>query len=246
MNYKVYIQALNNFPIADWAVSAYVGFRDNQADIYLFEDIEEVPVSPYTILVGSIENTNVFLGKLGLPPKKALNIPPELDYDWYLQRKVWITTMGEFKKDPTIPIFVKPAGRAKEFVAGVVTRMDSKQFFFNKIKDDCPVLVSEVVDIISEYRCYVIEGELKGIKHYMGDFRVFPDVPIIEQAIREYKSAPAGYSIDFGVLRNGRTVLIECNDGFSLGNYGLSDSVYVKLLSKRWLQMMKEIPVYQK
>ena len=61
MTYKVYIQAQNNFPIADWAVSAYMGFRAKQSDIYFFEDINEVPISKYVILVASIENTNIYL-----------------------------------------------------------------------------------------------------------------------------------------------------------------------------------------
>ena len=75
----------------------------------------------------------------------------------------------------------------------------------------------------------------------MGSFRVFPDMNIVDAAISEYKSQPAGYSIDFGVTNDGRTLLIECNDGWSLGNYGLNDVTYSTLLAKRWLQLMATI-----
>lgn len=230
---------MNNFPIADWAVSAYLGFREKQANIIFFEDIEEVPTSKYNIVVAYIEDTNKYFERLGLPPKMALNIPNELEK--YTGRKIRYMTMKEFKEDSEIPIFVKPARKSKEFVAGVLTKQSSKELFFKDHSDDTPVLVSEVVDFVSEYRGYVIDGELKGIKHYLGDFRIFPDMKVVDNAIADYKTQPAGYSIDFGVTSDGRTLLIECNDGWSLGNYGLNDTTYSTLLSKRWLQLMNGI-----
>jgi len=236
MNFKIYIQAVNNFPIADWAVSAYMGFREKQSNIIFFEDIEEVPASRYNIVVAYIEDTNKYLERLGIEPKKALNIPVELEK--YTGREIRYMTMGEFKKDTQMPVFVKPARRSKEFVAGVITKQQNKEFFFREHPDDTPVLVSEVVDFISEYRGYVIDGELKGIKHYLGDFRVFPDMNIVDNAIKDYTTQPAGYSIDFGITSDGRTLLVECNDGWSLGNYGLNDTTYSTLLAKRWLQLM--------
>lgn len=237
MNYKIYIQSMNNFPIADWAVSAYMGFKEKQSNIILFEDIEEVPASRYNIVVAFIEDTNKYLERLGIGPKIALNIPTELEK--YTGREIRYMTMCEFMNDNQIPIFVKPARRSKEFQAGVLTKQESKKMFFHEHPDDTPVLVSEVVDFISEYRGYVIDGELKGIKHYLGDFRIFPNMEIVDSAISDYKTQPAGYSIDFGVTNDGKTLLIECNDGFSLGNYGLNDVTYSTLLAKRWLELMK-------
>ena len=239
MKYRVYIQAVNNFPIADWAVSAYMGFRTKQMDIIFFEDIEEVPVSKFNIVVAYIEDTNKYLTKLGLSKKISLNIPAELIP--YAGREIRYMTMGEFKLDKQLPVFVKPNRYAKEFVGGVITKESSKQMFFNDITDDTPVLVSEIVDFVSEYRGYVINGELKGIKYYLGDFRVFPDMKVVDAAIADYKTAPAGYSIDFGITSDGRTLLVECNDGFSLGNYGLEDTTYSTLLTKRWLEMTNSL-----
>lgn len=237
MNYKIYIQALNNFPIDDWAVSAYIGFRQRQADIYLFERIEEVPTERSVILIASIENTNTFFEKLGIPPKQSLNIPNCLLK--YTHRKIEHLTIQEFLNRKEFPVFVKPDGRSKEFVAGVVSSPEYL-FFFKDLPPETRCMTSEVIDILSEYRCYVIEGELRGIKHYQGDFRIFPDVAVIESAIKDYKDAPAGYTIDFGVTPQG-TVLIEVNDGYSIGNYGLDHSIYVTLLCKRWLEIMRNL-----
>lgn len=239
MDYKIYIQSMNNFPIADWAVSAYMGFREKQANIIFFEDIEEVPKSKYNIVVAYIEDTNKYLERMGIEPKRALNIPVELEK--YTGREIRYMTMREFKEDTKMPIFVKPARRSKEFVAGVLTKQQSKEMFFGSHPDDTPVLVSEVVDFVSEYRGYVIDGDLKGIKHYLGDIRVFPDMKVVDSAIGDYKSQPVGYSIDFGITSDGRTLLIECNDGWSLGNYGLNDVTYSTLLAKRWIQLMSNV-----
>ena len=55
--------------------------------------------------------------------------------------------------------------------------------------------------------------------------------------IRKYTDAPKGYAIDFGVTADGKTVLIEVNDGYALGSYGLMEIDYAKLLSARWAEL---------
>lgn len=248
MNYKIYIESLNNFPIADWAVDAYVGFRDKGADIILFEDIEEVPFSKWHIVVACIEITNKYFERVGIPPKQALNIPEELRQQKFLHRYMMRMTMKDFRflahngdglGGVPLPMFIKPDGVAKEFVPGIVKSTYDIDMYYHNVPGDSPVLLSVPVNFISEYRGYVYDNQLQGLYWYFGDFRVFPDVKIIDEAIAAYTSQPAGYSIDFGVTSDGRTLLIECNDGWSLGNYGLEPSKYTKLLSKRWLEIMK-------
>lgn len=237
MNYKIYIQSLNGFPIADWAVSAYMGFRDKQANIIFFEDIEEVPVSPYNIVVAFIEDTNKYFAKLGIPPKRNINIPGELLP--FAGRDYYYTKMEEFRQFPQFPSFVKPV-YAKQFVAGVIKNQEALDIYLKDIPNEEEVMVSEVVNFVSEYRGYIIKGELKGIKHYIGDIRIFPNMSIVDEAISAFKNAPAGYSMDFGITDKGETLIVECNDGWSLGNYGLNDTTYTSLLSARWLEIMKE------
>jgi len=236
MDYTIWIQSVDNYPISDDTMSAFIGFREKGGNIKLFEDIEEVPISRYNIIVGFIEETSKYFKKLGIETPLSLNIPSEIRH--YAGRKISETTMGEFRKDNTYPIFAKPNGLAKEFVAGVIKKTEDKILFLKDVPDESPVLLSEVVSFTSEWRGYVINGELQTIKHYLGDFRIFPDTKIIESAIKDYKSAPIGYSIDFGITNDGKTLLIECNDGWSLGNYGLDSSTYSKLLAKRWLQII--------
>ena len=53
----------------------------------------------------------------------------------------------------------------------------------------------------------------------------------------DYKSAPNGFALDFGLTKDGRTILIEVNDGYSTGNFGLVSVDYAKLLSARWAEI---------
>ena len=244
MDYKIYITSVNNFPREDWALWAYLGFKEKSANIVLFEDIMEVPLSKNIILVADIDDTHSYIERFGGKPPKALNIPQELMS--FTGRNIRYMTMGEFKQDTELPVFVKGNGLAKEhhniFGAGVINKESSRQNFFIGVPDDFPVLVSDYVDIVSEYRGYVVDGQLKGIKHYLGDIRIFPDMKVVDAAIAAFKTAPIGYSIDFGVTADGKTLLVECNDGYSLGNYGLEASAYTTLLAKRWMQLLKTIP----
>ena len=111
--------------------------------------------------------------------------------------------------------------------------------------------VSEPIDIISEYRCFVHKGVLKGIKWYAGDITEFPHINIIQEMISRYKDAPVAYTLDVGVIKNEEvmlevlgcddttTALIEVNDFWAIGSYGVSGKIYVPMLIDRFKQICK-------
>ena len=111
---------------------------------------------------------------------------------------------------------------------------------FSDIGADCPVLISEVVDFESEWRTYVVEDKIVGIKNYKGDEFLVPSKEMVLKMISAYTSAPKSYSLDVGIVK-GKTLLVECNDGWALGNYGLDSALYANFLMKRWLQLMEQI-----
>lgn len=49
----------------------------------------------------------------------------------------------------------------------------------------------------------------------------------------------AGYAIDFGVLSTGETALVEMNDGFSVGAYGINQEDYTDMVMARWEELLK-------
>ena len=60
---------------------------------------------------------------------------------------------------------------------------------------------------------------------------------MIHLTIGAYQHAPSGYSADFGVTEGGDTLLVEINDGYSLGHGALTSNLYAELLEARWLEM---------
>ncbi|MMZ67938.1 hypothetical protein D1872_305770 [compost metagenome] len=59
--------------------------------------------------------------------------------------------------------------------------------------------------------------------------------------VSQFQAAPKGYAVDFGLTDKGETLLVEVNDGYSLGHYGLFSLDYAKLLSARWAELTSTI-----
>lgn len=55
--------------------------------------------------------------------------------------------------------------------------------------------------------------------------------------VRSYVDSPSAYSIDIGLTAENETIIVEVNDGYSLGSYGLDPLLYAKLLSARWAEL---------
>lgn len=101
-----------------------------------------------------------------------------------------------------------------------------------KLQDDL-YFISEIVDFISEWRCFVYQGKLVGARPYDGDEWVTPHREIVEEMIRTYTDAPEAYTLDVGVIRTESglfTAIIEIHDFVSCGLYGFEDPVILKML----------------
>ena len=91
---------------------------------------------------------------------------------------------------------------------------------------------------------FVIDGTILDRRCYAGDPAVVPDDSIVARAIATWTAtgrAARGYAIDFGVLDEGATVLVELNDGYSIGAYGLDPTRYVELLIARWHELVARV-----
>lgn len=134
--------------------------------------------------------------------------------------------------------FIKPEGW-KTFTGFVCDNsMDPR---FNGSTNQQPVWISTLVEFVSEFRAYVVRGNVRSIASYAGDETIRPNIEVILNAVKEFtdNGAPAGYAIDFGVLADGETALVEVNDGFSVGAYGhfLSEH-YFDMLAARWQELL--------
>lgn len=110
---------------------------------------------------------------------------------------------------------------------------------FPEVTEETPVQIQEVVCFLSEWRAFVIRGIVQGLSHYSGDPLRFPSANVIRATVGAFTLPPAGYAADFGVSDDGRTILVEVNDGYALGQGGLVADRYAQLLKARWDEMVE-------
>lgn len=216
---------------------AYKGFEQMGWEIRLFEKLEEISEpDPEILVVGGIGMVENRLVQLGMPKTGA-----EIDYpaalEGYLGRKVWASTVEEVQQHPEWwPLFMKPRNFTKKFAGTVIRRFAD---FIGLVDADGPTAVwcSELVEMRTEWRCYVRYGELLDVRPYKGAWDSKIDLAIVRQAIQDFVGAPAAYGLDFAVNGDGKMLLVEANDGHSLGSYGMKPIAYAKFLSARWAEM---------
>lgn len=187
-----------------------------------------------TIVHGYIRAVEKALTILECKVPEEFSIPEELTS--FTGRKMWTTTLGKIRETED-PVFIKPLKGRKIFDGHVRGNIVAKLMQTCMCSNDTEVLASEVVNFITEYRGFVLNKELIGWKHYKGDFSKMPDVNVVREAISKYTSAPAAYSIDFGLDDRNNSLLVEVNDAYSLGSYGLSSILYAKMIEARWDEM---------
>lgn len=232
---KVYIQSYKNgIPHNYNFMNAYQGFYEMGIEIINFHDRDTLCESAKEdIVVGYVGTVRSRLYDFGI-------IAPEMDYpdelQKYLGRKVWKTKMNAVNNHPEHwPVFVKPLEDKQFTGVAVYSTKDLIGCGIQGVNQD--VYCSELVDFVAEWRCFVRYGKILSVRPYKGDWRKHYDSRVIKSAVSEFTSAPAGYAIDFGLTSDGKTLLIEVNDGYSLGCYGLFYIDYAKLLSARWAEL---------
>lgn len=238
----VYVQAVGGVPDDEAFHKAWHGFRKRRVPCTLVEAMAiesgTLPLNPTTLVAGGIRTVEAAMRQIGWRVPIANNLPDELTD--YFGREVRKTTLGavrsEWANQNPQPCFLKPLTQNKLFGAIALYDVDDLCTVESQ-SDDTPVIVSNYVLFESEWRVFVIDGEIIGMSYYQGNCFAYPSANTIKSAIAAFHSAPAGYGIDFGVLSDGRTVLIEANDGYSLGSYNLNSVDYARLLEARWMDL---------
>lgn len=224
----------------DFCYSAKIGAMDVGIKVKHFDDVSEIPLEPTNIVVGSVEVCSDWLTRCDIPVPKAIDL---LLFQEFCHRELKPMLMSDFKQyalesvDNWTPVFIKPYQQIKAFTGFVV--FDPRLISLFSYDFDGPILVQPEIDIVSEYRVYVNCQRIVDIKHYSGDPLIFPDPNQIKKCV-EYSNKVLdnhSFTLDFGVRSDGVTDLIEVNDGWAIGNYGLEPQQYYLFVRNRWLQM---------
>lgn len=192
-------------------------YNEDKYNYYMTDDIWEYDFTEY-IPIGSIEFVLNFYKKYhGIDNIKPINIPDELNNFIFLKRNVTtIRDLGDIRVNPEMKVFAKSIDKFKDFTDIVK---------FKDLPLDKNLLISNVVDILSEWRAFVFNGKLVDLRNYGGDFTIFPNVDTIKSMIEHYKKSPKAYTLDVAIINksNYETALIEVHQFFSCGLYGFAD-----------------------
>ncbi|QWP78148.1 ATP-grasp domain-containing protein [Lysobacter sp. K5869] len=201
-----------------------------------------LPLDETCFVMGTAPCVQGAMKQLGIPVPAPNDYPAALR-PW-LRRKVWRETLGAVEawvsEGARGGLFVKPAERLKTFT-GRVFDHPGDLYYLGGASRRQTVWCSESVRWRSEFRAYVIGETVVALDHYHGDPALRPCERSIAEALRAYRDsgeAPAAYGIDFGVLDDGRTALVEANDGYALGAYDIGAEPYTDLLLARWAELM--------
>ncbi|KAF1297123.1 hypothetical protein BAU15_06115 [Enterococcus sp. JM4C] len=203
-------------------------------EVKTYRSLHEIPViKEEDLVVDYLYETRMILELMGV----ELN---ELDYPEVLKelfgRTIREGILGEIVNMPeNWGQFVKPKLGTKSFTGRVVN--GTKDLVGIGLPFDYPVWISEAVDFKREWRAYILNGEVLDVRPYKGDYHYTYNPSVIDEAVRLWTDAPAAYGLDIGVTSDGRTLLVEVNDGYALGNYGLSPIDAFKFQKARWAEM---------
>ena len=196
--------------------------------------------------IGTVEFVKAFAEKIGvkLPdPIHAIDLL-QLESRWYFNNYSRFLLKGLDEKTTArlYPCFVKPEKELKKFT-GFVARSDKDFDLYPEIDwSTTKLFCTQVLEnIVSEWRCYVLNGKVFACVNYSGDPLRFPDASEIEK-MRIVYGSQSSYSLDVAVCQYNYKYLthfVEINDAYALGYYGGDVELYTKMLDLRWKEIIK-------
>ena len=191
-------------------------------------------IPPNAVPVGSVEFVVARMKqlKIAIP---AYDTYPKCLYR-FLGRQLRHCKYGQAKDG----LFVKPFARVKLFTGHIKGNWPLGEER-PELLDAVDVWESEAIEFLAEQRAYIHEGRILGIGRYDSyETSELPDKSVIEKAVKAYHDAPVAYTLDFGVTKDGRTLLIEANDAWAIGMYMDGDMTiksYIRVVGDRWHQI---------
>ncbi len=201
---------------------------------------------PHAVPIGTVEFVRALMARHGIAEPAPVSYPGGLTP--FLGRDVALGRYG----DAADGQFVKPAATTKLFTGHI----KGDPAYANELSGvprlaTARVWISEPVRFVAEARHYIFADRCVGWSRYdeNEDKTKNPDPEVANVAARLLAGTPrpCGYAIDIGLTEDGRTLLIECNDGWALGYYGgdtMSAESYAQLIAARWLEIAQgSLPV---
>ena len=147
--------------------NAQVGAYLQGEEVILYQSFSEIKqLTSDDTVVDYITETRALLKMMGL------NVPV---YDYPIElkefygRKIYAGVLGEIVNIPdNWGKFIKPKAGSKIFTGKVVN--GTCDLIGIGLPFDYPIWISEVVEFIAEWRCFVLDGRVLDVRPYTGDY----------------------------------------------------------------------------
>ena len=193
-------------------------------------NINDISCTSDTVVipVGNLEFVQNFLSKCyGINEMNPIEVPDSLRTDEFLKRKYSIVEKSELPAAGYY--FTKYVSKLKVFShTGMIETLQYLEPGREPFLKEGLYQVSEVVNIISEYRCFVHNDKIVALNYYDGDCTVLPDMNLLKKAIIKYsmdETRPKAYTMDLAVIKGRGTAILEIQPWVGLYGYMFGDSL---------------------
>jgi hypothetical protein len=138
--------------------------------------------------------------------------------------------------------FIKPV-KTKAFTGTIFNKWTLSELA--SIPDKELIMVYDILpNIIAEWRVYIHHNQIIDIKNYSGSFRAIPNWDFIDERVKENKKIfPCAYVMDVGIYGSliKHSTVIEYNDMWAVGNYGIPNELYLRMLKDRYFEIVRSL-----
>ena len=192
--------------------------------------------SNVAIPVGTIEFIEGYLKNIcKIEKMNPIEIPKVLRREEFLCRDYKIVDKDYVEKLDG-KYFIKYASHLKDFsFVGDTNTLKELNKKKNEILKEGLYVVSEIKEIISEYRVFVVDDDIKGIQFYNGDVLTMPlpnEIKKIKKMTGMYvldKDRPRAYTMDIAIIKNDKNqrdiMIIEVHPFACVGLYGFNGNI---------------------
>jgi hypothetical protein len=239
---QAFIEIKDKLPLNTDIMCAAEGFEQLGYIVRTFEKTDIItekfrllyPTCPFVGGFDTMKKLFTFLNVL--PP--AIDFPPDLAKGRRITQMSLQAAVDSFRYGGH-PVFIKPV--ETKLFGGMLLKDFPNIHYFEPFLDANPLVwVSPEVKFISEWRGFVKKSELVDLRQYSGSFRVVPDLKDVDKMVENSGLAIAAYTLDIGVTEDLETLLVEANDFWAIGSYGLAPQTYAQMLADRYFEVLDE------
>lgn len=208
---------------------------DNLQDYYMGNS--RIVKSTNIIPVGGLNFVSAYLGK-HIKPIDISGVDRK-----FTGREIHILSYDEMTAylDRNGPRFIKSATKCKEFPAGKYDKnsIESIEKSINYLHKSHKFMVSELINLLAEWRLFIHKGKILDCKQYMGSWESRFDGAFVKEMVASIPKSIipyTSYTVDIGLTDANSIVLIEAHNFISCGLYGFEHPNLYKMVKTAYLE----------